>query len=131
LPDRNRIGNFISLKEKMKTYSLDLRQKIVEVYDRGEISQRDLAERFCVSVFFVKKLFRQRRLRGTIAPLAKSGWQKGVMTLEVQDYLVKLCRENNKMKQAEMIDRIEAEFNIRPSKSTVCRALKSLKLRKK
>ena len=115
----------------MKTYSLDLRQKIVETYDQGGVSQEALAERFRVSVFFVKKLFRQRRLKGSIAPLAKNGWQKGLMTPEMQEYLVKLCRENNKLKQAEMIDRIEAEFNVRLSKSTVCRVLKSLKLRKK
>lgn len=30
----------------MKAYSVDLRQKIIDVYEREEISQRQLARRF-------------------------------------------------------------------------------------
>jgi transposase-like protein len=33
----------------MSLYSLDLRRKIVDAYDRGEGSVRDLAERFDVA----------------------------------------------------------------------------------
>ena len=33
----------------MKAFSLDLRQRIVEAYERGEGSQRSLARRFAVS----------------------------------------------------------------------------------
>src|SRR4051812_21608118 len=101
----------------MKTYSLDLRQKIVDVYDRGGISQNDLAERFSVSVFFVKKLFRQRRLKGDIAPLTRAGWQKGLITPEIQNYLTKICDNDDKLKLSGLADLIEAEFNIRPSNS--------------
>ena len=39
----------------MKAYSLDLRQKIINVYEQEEISQRQLAERFCVALSFVVK----------------------------------------------------------------------------
>ncbi|MDQ4122047.1 MAG: hypothetical protein M3209_11455 [Acidobacteriota bacterium] len=41
----------------MKAYSLDLREKIAGLYDVAGISQWQIAARFCVSVFFVKKLF--------------------------------------------------------------------------
>ncbi len=115
----------------MKTYSLDLRQKIVDVYDRGGISQNELAERFCVSVFFVKKLFRQRRLHGSISPLSRKGWQKGLITSEIQDYMAKICRESNKSKLAEIADMVEAEFGIRPSSSTICRVIKALNIQRK
>jgi transposase len=30
----------------MKAYSIDLRQKIIDTYQAGDISQRQLAERF-------------------------------------------------------------------------------------
>ena len=39
----------------MKAYSLDLRQKIVDVYQSESISQRQLAQRFGVAKSFVIK----------------------------------------------------------------------------
>ncbi len=48
----------------MKAYSLDLRQKIIDVYKQEEISQRQLAQRFCVALSFVVKLLRQYRKTG-------------------------------------------------------------------
>jgi transposase len=36
----------------MKTYSLDLRQKIVDAYAEGKISQRQLAKQFRVALSF-------------------------------------------------------------------------------
>jgi hypothetical protein len=38
---------------QMKPYSLDLRQKVVETYEAGGISQRQLAKNFRVTVSFV------------------------------------------------------------------------------
>ena len=54
-----------------KAYSLDLRQKIVDAYDRGGISQRRLAKQFGVATSFVEKLLKQRRETGSIAPKAR------------------------------------------------------------
>ncbi|MEO1510410.1 MAG: IS630 family transposase, partial [Cyanobacteria bacterium J06633_23] len=51
-----------------KAYSLDLRQKIVDAYDRGDISQRGLANQFGVAKSFVQKLLKQRRETNSIAP---------------------------------------------------------------
>jgi transposase len=39
----------------MKSYSLDLRQKIVESYEAGGITQQQLATQFRVSTFFLVK----------------------------------------------------------------------------
>jgi transposase len=115
---------------KMKTYSLDLRQKIVDTYDDGGISQRELAERFRVSVFFVKKLFRQRRIHGTIEPLPRNGWQKGILNDEMHSFLATLL-ETETPKLRELADLIEREYGIRPSHPTVHRAIKRLKSRAK
>jgi transposase len=52
----------------MKAYSIDLRQKIVEAYAAGEMSQRKLAKTFGVAVSFVQKLLKRHREEGTIAP---------------------------------------------------------------
>jgi transposase len=50
----------------MAALSLDLRQRILESYDRGEGTREEIAERFCVSLGMVKKLLRQRRLTGEV-----------------------------------------------------------------
>lgn len=114
----------------MKTYSIDLRQRIVDTYDQGGISQEALAERFCVSIFFVKKLFRQRRLKGSIAPLPKNGWQKSSLTPEIVEFLISLYVANRKLKLKEIGDGLETEFGIRFSNPTLSRTLKRLKLKK-
>ncbi len=52
----------------MKAYSLDLRQKIVDAYYQGDISQRKLARQFGVATSFVQKLLKQARETGSLAP---------------------------------------------------------------
>ena len=41
---------------KMKTYSLDFRQKIRDVYHNEPLSQRAIANRFCVAPSFRPKI---------------------------------------------------------------------------
>ncbi|MEH2048745.1 helix-turn-helix domain-containing protein [Nostoc sp.] len=50
----------------MKAYSLDLRQKVVDAYACGDISQRKLAKNFGVTLSFVKNLLKRHRELGTI-----------------------------------------------------------------
>jgi transposase len=52
----------------MATTSLDLRQRIINAYDREEGTRADLAQRFSVSLGLVAKLLHQRRRTGDIAP---------------------------------------------------------------
>lgn len=39
----------------VRPLSIDLRERIIDAYDQGGISQQAVAQRFCVSVEFVKK----------------------------------------------------------------------------
>lgn len=61
-----------SAQLKMKAYSLDLRQKIIDTYFEGGISQRQLAKRFRVALSFVEKLLKQYRETGSIAPKVRT-----------------------------------------------------------
>jgi len=45
----------------MKPYSIEFRQKILEVHEKENISIRSLAQRFCVANSFVQKLLKQYR----------------------------------------------------------------------
>lgn len=52
----------------MRTLSLDLRQRILDTYDRKEGTRIEVAQRFRVSLGMVKKLLQQRKRTGDIAP---------------------------------------------------------------
>lgn len=52
----------------MATISLDLRQRILKAYDRGDATREQVARRFEVSLGMVKKLISQRTHTGDIAP---------------------------------------------------------------
>jgi transposase len=56
----------------MKPYSLDFRQKVVEAYEAGGISQRQLAQNFRVTLSFVQGLLKRKRESGTIAPKVRT-----------------------------------------------------------
>jgi transposase len=51
----------------MRTLSLDLRERILVSYDKGEGTRPEVAHRFRVSLGMVKKLLQQRRRTGDIA----------------------------------------------------------------
>jgi len=52
----------------MRLLSLDLRQRILDTYDRKEGTRIEVAHRFRVSLGMVKKLLQQRKRTGDIAP---------------------------------------------------------------
>ena len=53
---------------RMRTLSLDLRERILSSYDRGEGTRDEVAQRYRVSLGMVKKLLQQRRRTGQIGP---------------------------------------------------------------
>lgn len=52
----------------MAALSMDLRERILASYDRGEGTRDQIARRFKVSLGMVKKLIQQRRHSGDISP---------------------------------------------------------------
>ena len=74
----------------MKPYSLDLRQKVVETYEAGGISQRKLAKTFRVTVSFVQDLLKQKRELGTIAPKVRTEQTPTKLNAEQLDVLRQL-----------------------------------------
>jgi transposase len=56
------------LEAMKKPLSMDLRQRILKAYDRGQSTREEVAARYEVSLGMVKKLIQQRRHSGDIAP---------------------------------------------------------------
>jgi transposase len=57
----------------MKPYSLDLRLRVIQAYERREGAMRPLATRFAVSLSFVCALITRYRATGTVAPKPHGG----------------------------------------------------------
>lgn len=79
----------------MKTYSIDFRQKIMDVYHNEPLSQRAIANRFCVALSFVQKLVKQYRETQNIAPRTERCGVKLKLNAEQLLILAELIEENN------------------------------------
>ena len=66
----------------MATLSLDLRERILRAYDRGEGTREEIAQRFSVSLGMVKKLLQQRRTTGCIKPRHHLAGRKKLIVAE-------------------------------------------------
>ena len=115
----------------MKAYSLDLRRKIVESCDRGDESQGGIAESFGVSLSFLEKLLRRRRITGDITPMPHGGGTKPRLDEDALEMLRVLVKEQPDAILAELCDEINEQRGIRVSAPTMCTALKKLGLGRK
>ena len=72
----------------MKAYSTDLRQKIIETWQRGQTTQRTIAELFGVSVSFVEKLLQRYRTTGTFTAKPHGGGQKRRLDADADQHIL-------------------------------------------
>lgn len=90
----------------MATLSQDLRERIVNAYDRGDATREQIANRYNVSLGMVKKLLQQRRNTGDIAARHCYSGAKPKITAQHQERLVCLIRDNPDMTLEELRDAI-------------------------
>ena len=85
---------------------MDLRERIVAAYDRGEGTRMEIAARYNVSLGMVKKLLQQRRRTGDIASRHRFSGAKPKLTAVHQKRLVELVTQCPDMTLAELRDAI-------------------------
>ncbi|HEX9899217.1 MAG TPA: IS630 transposase-related protein [Candidatus Methylomirabilis sp.] len=112
----------------MKAYSADLRQKIVQAYDRGLGSQEHVAQTFGVSLSFVEKLLRRRRRTGRVAPLAHGGGRRRILDQQAQQELRAVVRQQPDATLAELREVLSQKRGLQMSVATVSYALRRLGL---
>ncbi|MDQ4121639.1 MAG: IS630 transposase-related protein [Acidobacteriota bacterium] len=115
----------------MKSYSLDLREKILETYKAGGITQRELATRFRVSTFFVVKLLGLYRRRESIQARRRGGRRKPLLSEPIREFIKVELTMQNDLTLPELIERVKKEFHVSVSAPTMCRALKQMQLPRK
>ena len=111
----------------MHADSLDLRERVVRAVDRGEWTQQQIAERFGVSTAWIKKLLKQRRETGSIAPRPHGGGRRPKYEGRVLKRLEQELRRQPDATLEELRDRTRRDASV----MAVYRALKRLGSRRK
>lgn len=112
----------------MKPYSVDLRQKIIDTYLAGGISQRQLAKRFRVALSFIEKLLKQYRETGNIAPKVRTEQPPIKLKPDQLAKLEELVIANNDATLAELREQLKEATGVLIGRSTVDRMLQKLNL---
>jgi len=115
-----------------KAYSDDLRRKLLEAHQQGEESLEELAERFCVSVGWAKKVSAMFRKTGRAErPASGPRGPRSKITPEVQEHLRWLVATQSDMTLAEMQQRLRTELRMPVSLSRLWTVLHQMGLRLK
>ena len=112
----------------MASYTLDLRQRIIDAVERSIYGKRQIAEIFGIHESFIYKLLRQRRERGDIAPLPHGGGAKPKLTEAHVQTLASLSAAHPEATLAELSELLHKKAGVKVSLSTVCRGLQGLGL---
>jgi len=113
----------------VKAYSNDLRRKLIEVYEKEKISQRQLAARFNVSLNFITTLFRRYRNTGGVDPTPRPGRKSLLSSADLQQ-LAAIVTEQPNNTLASLCQQLEQRTGIRISRTTMVRCLEKLGYRK-
>ena len=110
----------------MKAYSLDLRQRVVAAYEKGKGSIAEVAEQFNVGQTFVKKMLRQQREQGSVAPLAHGGGRQPSLSEKEHRLLRQKVKERSDISLAELQEHLAPKAGLTVSLPTIHRSLRAL-----
>lgn len=122
---------YLQIQRSMQPHSQDLRQRIVDLYERGEGSIRALAERFQVSPDSVFHLLKRYRQTGSVAPAAHAGGSQATLRAEHHEVLRELVAADNDATLPQLAQRLEERTQLKVSASTISRTLSKLKITRK
>lgn len=109
-------------------YSLDLRQRVIEAYKAKEGSQRQLADRFKVSLSFVRDLTRRYRSTGQVEPKPYGGGAVAKLAATQLPIVEQLVEAQPDALLWELCQRFAGQTNITVSVPTMHRAVQRLEL---
>ena len=115
----------------MSSHSVDLRQRIVSLYEKGEGSIRQLAKRFLVSPDSVRRLLKTYRTTGSVAPKPHADGSQPTLKAAEQQVLRALIEADNDATLAQLSERLAERTGVRVSGSTVSRTLTKMGITRK
>ena len=116
----------------MKPYSVDLRQRVVDAYARGEGTKEALARRFSVSESSVVRWIRSHRKTGSVAPQPNPGGRvRRIVTEADRPLILAMYKEQPDATHTELAERFTRETGRYIARSTMAAAVKRLGITRK
>ncbi len=112
----------------MKPYPQELRHKVVSAYKNNEGTQREIAQKFCVSLSFVQNLLRRYRCSGTVEPKPHGGGQSPKLNPEQIAVLTQIVKENKNLTLIQLCQKLEQLTGVWVSRATMGRMIHKLNL---
>src|SRR2546429_1814274 len=97
------------------SYSLDLREKILQAHARGMGSQREIAEFFGVSLSFVEKLLQRVRNTGDAAAKRQGGGPGSRLDAAAREQVRALVEQQPDLTLGELADQVDRTTGVRVS----------------
>ena len=110
----------------MKTYPIELRQKIIDAVDQQLGTCEEIAETFGITEQYIYKLLRQRRETGSLAPLPHSGGPTAKLSEEHLLTLAELVARQPDATLEELRQRLRRATKVEVSLSTIWRGLERI-----
>lgn len=111
--------------------SLDLRQKIIEVHTEEDISQRQLAKRFRVSLSSIQRLLKRFRNDESIEPKGHGGGYPPTFSPEKLEKVRALVEANHDATLSELCDLVAEQEGETVSVSAMWRIIEGLGITRK
>ena len=115
----------------MKSYSNDLRRRIVAAYETGEYSQDEIAELFGVCQKTVSNFVCRHQQTGSADQRPRGGGQKARLNDQAHDFIRREVEQDNDITLAKLCQKVDEKFKARISQSVMCRLLTALDLPRK
>jgi transposase len=115
----------------MKSYSNDLRQRIVAAYETGDYSQDEIAELFGVCQKTVSNFVRRKEETGSPDRLPRGGGRQAHLDDQARQFIRELIKDSNHLTLAPLCQQVDEKFHKRVSQPTLGRALAALGLKRK
>ena len=115
----------------MRAYSLDLRERVVAAYEKGEETIAGIAAKFSVGQTFLKKMLRQKRATGSLERLPQRAGAKKVLSDKQRSFLAKKIKKQPDATLAELQEDLQIREQVSVSVATVSRELRALRLPRK
>jgi transposase len=116
----------------MGCYSLDLRRKIVEAYEKGDTSIRKVAKQFSISPDTVRRLLNLYRSTGSLAP-KKCGTKRVSILSQHEKAILEIVEANPDFTLREYCQEVQEKLGVSSNTSMMHRFLKQhdISLKKK
>jgi transposase len=107
----------------MRSYSEDIRVRVINAYQNKEGSQRQIAERFNVSLGFVRKLLKQYRTTGSLAPKRAARTRPSKIDQKSLQFILALVDNDSTLTLSALCERLTQERHLLLSRSTMWRVI--------